>query len=181
MPFAQLIELAFAVVAALGIAGAVAVWVLKVAGKTVADGLLEKFKSDLSREVESYKTKLKKSEFIFQKEFEAASEFIAMKRSFLPPKQYLEMDWADASEMIAQNFDKIESQIGSFISKHGAILGEKVLKSLSSAEAIASTNKFEGVAVEPSAEAVDAAGELWDELEGIEKSLREVVLSQSST
>ena len=41
-----------------------------------ADRYVEQLKPEIQQEIESYKTKLKKSEFLFQKELEAASQFI---------------------------------------------------------------------------------------------------------
>ncbi|OOX38250.1 hypothetical protein BJL83_23575 [Vibrio parahaemolyticus] len=46
---------------------------------------LESIKSTLLKESESYKIKLKKSEFIFEKQHEASSELVALVRKFLPP------------------------------------------------------------------------------------------------
>lgn len=180
MSVVNVLELAIAMIVAAGVTSAIVAWALKLVGSTLAKGLVEKFKSDLQRELESYKTKLKKSEFIFQKEYEAASEFMAMKIGFYPSQRYAEMDWTDACEEIAGNLERIEQQLRAFISKHGAIMGKDTLEALIHAEGIAAANKFGGRDLEPSREAVGAADELWNKLVEIETKLRDVVLSQSS-
>ena len=43
---------------------------------------LERVKAEFVREVESYKIRLKKSEFLFEKEFAAASAFTVLVRGF---------------------------------------------------------------------------------------------------
>ena len=62
----------------------------------------------LNRWLESYKTKLRKSEFLFQKEFEAASEFLSLRRRLIPRYRFREMEWADACEDFALDFGKVE-------------------------------------------------------------------------
>jgi len=73
-----MLEIVLSVLGALGggavIIGGFAHWL----GNLWAKRLIQGEKAKLDTELESYKVKLKKSEFIFQKEFEAASELVEL-------------------------------------------------------------------------------------------------------
>jgi hypothetical protein len=142
---------------------------------------LESLRNRLTQDTESYKIKLKKSEFLFQKEFEAASEFVALKQSFLPTYNQPNMDWYDACDEIAQDFYKIEMALNSYLSKHGAVLKSEVKDLLSLSISIAGENKFEIANPDVPENANKAADELYENLREVEKSLLEQVHSQSST
>jgi len=94
---------------------------------------LESFRNRLTQDTESYKIKLKKSELIFEKEFIAASELVAFIRGLLPAYRSEEMDWDDAYNDIASKLENIEAKLDEFLSKHGAVLGSKLLISLRNA------------------------------------------------
>lgn len=170
-----------AIVGAIAATGGTAALVLKLFGDVISKGLVEKFKSDLQQEVESYKTKLKTSEFVFEKQYEAASEFITMKRGFLPRYRHPGMDWDDAREEMARDLGKIERQLDGYISTNAAILPEETLQSFRAAEGIVAEAKFDWEGGEPSLEALRAVDQMWDTLEKIEHELKDMVLSQSST
>ena len=142
---------------------------------------LESLRNRLTQDTESYKIKLKKSEFLFQKEYEAASEFVALKRSFLPTYSHPDMDWYEACDEIAHDFHKIETAIGAYLSKHGAVLKPEVKELLSHSIGVAGENKFEITSPEVPINANKAADELYGKLEKAEESLLEQVHSQSST
>ena len=145
---------------------------------------LEILKNRLIQDTERYKIKLKKSEFIFQKEYEAASEFVSFKCSLLHSIEYPDMEWQDALGYIAAQFKEIEIFLGSFLAKHGAILPEEVKDEINSASGIAGSGKFvradTGFPVYPD-ENLREAQVLYELLNGIEKRLIEQVHSQSST
>lgn len=142
---------------------------------------LESLRSRLTQDTESYKIKLKKSEFLFQKEFEAASEFVALKRSFLPTYSHPDMDWYEACDEIAHDFHKIETALGAYLSKHGAVLKSEVKELLSHSIVIAGEHKFEITNPDVPRHANKAANDLYNKLEEAEKSLMLQVHSQSST
>lgn len=162
-------------------------------GKVWANRLMEKEKSEhaqeleslrnrLTQDTESYKIKLKKSEFIFQKEFEAASEFIVLKRWILPSHSYPDMDWYDVCDYIANHFNNIEAYLETYLSKHGAVLRLESKNYLISCIGIAGENKFEISELgDVSRKANQAAEDLYKKLEKVEESLLEQVHSQSST
>jgi hypothetical protein len=123
-------------------------------GKVWANRLMEKEKNEHSRELEflrnkfyketeSYKIKLKKSELIFEKQFEAASELVALQRSFVPEINFPHMDWEDVLDHYACSSEKIEKALEEYLSRHGAILGEEVEEKIAECIGIAVWNKFE--------------------------------------
>jgi len=145
---------------------------------------LELLKSSLTQDTESYKIKLKKSEFIFEKEYEATSEFVSYKCSLLPTFNRPDMEWEDALGYIAGQFNEIEIFLGSFLAKHGAILSADVKADINKATGIAGSEKFvrtdEGCPTYPD-EKIGEANDLYNLLDEIEKRLIKQVHSQSST
>jgi hypothetical protein len=93
---------------------------------------------------ERYKVQLKKSEFIFQKEYEAASELAVLIRDLVPKMRYPDMDWEDVCTDIASDFHNIENKMRDYLRKHSAILDEDVKDILDRAEGITSEEKFYG-------------------------------------
>ena len=99
-------------------------------GKMFADRHLERAKHEIQQEVESYRTKLKKSEFLFQKEFEATSQFISLHHSFLPRYLHPDMDWHEACTEFARNFSQVEKKLEQYRATHGAVLQQDALDHL---------------------------------------------------
>jgi len=159
------------------------VWANRLMEKEKADHVreLESLRHELLKESESYKVKLKKSEFIFQKEFEAASEFVALRRSFLPTYSHPDMDWYEACDAMALDFGKMEVELGAYLSKHGAVLDAEVTDAICRAIGLAAGHKFEASINRVSSEANKAASRLYENLQEVERSLLSQVRSQSST
>jgi hypothetical protein len=105
--------------------------------KKEGDEELERVKGVLSRDLESYKVKLKKSEFLFEKEFQAASEFLKLYSLFMPTRSHPEMDWGDAMEVIADDAGRTEIMLSKFVVEHGAALDEGDRDRLEAAVALA--------------------------------------------
>lgn len=111
--------------------------------KAKTDSEIEKFKSTLTRDVESYKVQLKKSEVFFQRELEAASTFSSLFHSILPGYSHPQMDWYEACEEMARNFGKIEFQLSGFIAGHAAVLTDEERSALVDAMSAAGYGKFD--------------------------------------
>ena len=174
-------DLVLPVLASLGggalIIGGFAHWL----GNLWATRLIQNEKNKLDLDIESYKVKLKKSEFLFQKEFEAASEFIAMMGGFTPTHYRPDMDWHDVCDEIAQRFSVIEPRLKDYLSKHGAILKKEAKEALSLCIGIAGENKF-NINGPDVPDAINAHAEnLYNKLKEVEKSLLNQVHTQSST
>jgi hypothetical protein len=150
-------------------------------GDLWAKRLIQGEKKKLDEEMESYKIKLKKSEFLFQKEFEAASELVALIRGFMPTYKHPLMDWYEACDEIAQDFNKIEVRLDDYLSKHGAILKENIVDLISSCIAIAGEYKFEATSNSVSDAANLAADDMYKKLKEAETIVLHQVHSQSST
>src|SRR5208283_75917 len=91
---------------------------------------LERIKAELSRETETHKLKLKKLELIFNKELDAASEFMKTHREIRPSYSHPDMDWDDASMDVLQRLDKIEIDLISFLVKYGAVITKSAREQL---------------------------------------------------
>ena len=179
MNLSELSTIAATVIVSLGGGGGIVLMLSNRIGKIFADIYLERAKHEIQQAIESYKTKLKKSEFLFQKEFEAASQFIALYRGLLPRYRFPEMEREDACIDFALNFEEVEKKLEQYRATHGAALQQDALDPLSSAIAKASSGKFEVRRKEVSPEGIDLADEVMKELEEVEKELRKVVWSQS--
>ncbi|MEY4751966.1 MAG: hypothetical protein RIQ60_4180 [Pseudomonadota bacterium] len=110
--------------------------------KAKTDAEIERTKNELLHSVESYKVQLKKSEFLFQNVFEAASAFTAVRQSIHPGFIVPMMEWHDACDEIARNFGRIENELAAFLSKHGAVLTDGERRILVGALADAGHGKF---------------------------------------
>lgn len=104
---------------------------------------LELLRNSFLKETESYKIKLKKSEFLFEKQFDAASELVALYRSFMPEVSFPHMDGEDFLEHYVFSSKEIEKKLESYLARHGAVLGEDVEGKISKCINIAAWNKFE--------------------------------------
>jgi hypothetical protein len=162
-------------------------------GKIWANRLMEKEKAEHSRELESlknsflketesYKIKLKKSELIFEKQFEAASELVALHRSFIPEINFPHMKWEDVVDHYAFSSEKIEKRLEEYLSRHGAVLGEEVEAKISECIGVAGWNKFEITKeYEVTSKGKKEAEKIYNLLNEAKELMINIVLSQAST
>jgi hypothetical protein len=145
---------ALAIISSVGGGAVIVTWFSSWFGKVWANRILEadkhKYASELEslrdnfiREADRQRTSLKKSEFIFQKEFEAASEFVALARAMDPQHLHPDVDWSDALEQIASSLDSHQRTIEKFMAKYGAVLSEEAESHLRTCLARATDGKFE--------------------------------------
>lgn len=158
---------------------------IKWLGDLWAERLIQTEKKLLDEGLESYKIKLKKSEFLFQKEFEAVSEFIALFHSFWPKHKYIDYEFHDALCDISNDSQKIEEELESFLIKHSAVLGEEVVDLISDCICIACDNKLKIKSLnrldEVPDEVLSASRDLMEKLKKSQSVLLDKVHSQSST
>ncbi|EEZ5292878.1 hypothetical protein DS967_24100 [Escherichia coli] len=177
----ELFRLSTAILASLGggamIIGAFVKWFSDLWAKKI----IQDAKKKLDEDIESYKIKLKKSEFLFQKEFEAASELVALIRSFLPTYSHPQMDWYDACDEMAHNFSNIGIALNKYLSKHGAVLNEDAIYCISFCISTTYEHKFSITSPEVPKEANEAADIIYQKLKEAEKIVLQQVHSQSST
>jgi hypothetical protein len=187
----ELFELSSVILASLGGGAAIIfsfsswlgkIWANRLMAKEKAEHAqeLESLRNKLTQDTESYKIKLKKSEFLFQKEYEAASELIALKWIFLPGYSRPSMDWNEVCDEIAWKFEKIEIALTDFISRYGAVLKEDVQEHIGNAIHLAGEHKFEITDAGVSSSANSAADEIFRKLHEAERLLLKQVHLQSS-
>jgi len=174
-------KLAAAFLVSLGGGGAIVLGLSNWIGRLLADRYVEKLKQEIQQEIESYKTKLRKSEFLFQKEFDAASQFIELRRRLSPRHRFPDMEFHDACEDFACNFTSVEKGLEDYIATHGAALSQGVLDRLSDALAAVAAGKFEVSNGEVSREGAKVSERVMDEMEEVERELRDAVRTQSVT
>lgn len=141
---------------------------------------LEEFKTDLLAQTERQKVTLKKSEYLFAKQFEAASALIAIHQKVYPRYRYPEMEWPDACEDMARNFEHIIEWLKEFISNHGAALEPQFSDEISLAISSAEQGTLEARGPEVSNEAIDFANEMYNHLKKAMDELHKAVLSQAT-
>lgn len=90
--------------------------------KGKADVEIERLKSEIGRNLESYKMQLKKSEYFFQREYAAALDFTSVARSILPRPDRPDMDWSDAMELVINRFPEIVRKLDAFFKDHAPAL-----------------------------------------------------------
>lgn len=188
---ANIWEFVLAFLAALGGGGTIVFGLSSWLGKVWSDRLVEKLKAENARalervkaefihEVESYKNKLKKSEFLFQKEFEAASAFATIFRSIHPGFNHPQMDWYEACDEIAQCFGSIEKKLDSYFSEFSAVLTEEERDLLTDAISDAGYSKFEVIDRDVPVESNQAADALYKKLQELNSKLIARVRNQAS-
>jgi len=131
--------------------------------------MIERFKSQLQEGLESHKVGLRKSEFLFQKEYEAVSALWTLARAIHPGHTRNGMDWEDAGGDVAMNFGWIEGKIDDYLRHHSASISDEFRKELNDLRHIAGQGKvFDG---EPT--------ELWES--GGDLLLRVEKVAQNAT
>lgn len=148
--------------------------------KQKVDSEIEKLRNTLLKETESYRLKLKKSEFLFQKEFEAASSFVALFQEIHPGVSDPLMDLHDACDDLALNFSSIEKKLNSFLAKFGAVLLDEERALLLNAISISGYGKFDVDSIEVSSATNAKAEKLLNHLVDLESQLIDRVRGQSS-
>ncbi len=99
----------------------------------------------------------------------------------MPTYNQPQMDWCEACDEIAHDFNKIELRLDDYLSKHGAVLKDNVVDLISSCIAISGENKFEITSPEVPEVVNEAANSLYEKLKEAEKIVLQQVHSQSST
>ncbi|WIX31669.1 hypothetical protein QO259_12680 [Salinicola sp. JS01] len=146
--------------------------------------VLERIRDEYRSDLEKLRNRLKKSEFVFEKEFLAASALAAYHEKIIPIGQCPDMHMNDVFVSIARDFDDVEVWIKEFVSAHGAVLPEDVAKNLMMAARIAGEFKFrlgEGPDEAVDSRAIDAAEDVYDRVRLARDVMKERVWNQSST
>lgn len=110
-----------------------------------------------------HELRLKKNELLFDKEFEATSALVALLRQFLPTFHFPGMEWEAACNEIAYDFTKIDTALGEYLARHGAVLPLEVMALLGEAIGLTREHRFK-ITSEVPPTASKAAASLFDKL-----------------
>lgn len=117
-------------------------------GKKYLDKRLNDEKSSLdsvlNQKLEIQKQKLKNSEFVFHRQYEASQDLYLLRCSLLPEYRTPDMDWEDAVEFVAENLGDTVKKLKDFIAKYFTVLSPKVVELLHSALNAAEEGQFYG-------------------------------------
>lgn len=144
-------------------------------GSVWASRIIEAEKHKLALDIEDYRFRIAKMNFIFQKEFEAVSDFWYLKDTLSPSCAYPDMDLEDVYEHIAGKFSAIEVQITQYIAKHGPILPQLVMELLLESRSLAGSGKFDADALEIPNSATKASEFLLHKFREVESLLLEKI------
>ena len=177
-----MIEIVLSVLAALGGGAIIIAGFAHWLGKLWASRLIQTEKAKLDIEIEAHKIRLKKSEFIFEKEYQATSEFISFSNGLAPLQSYPQTEVIEFYEHIASKFLTIETELNAYVSRHGAIVPEDAMKLIYESIAIAGAGKYETMDSEniPSS-SLERASNIVKKFDSIEKILKERVHGQIRT
>jgi len=107
--------------------------------------------------------RLKRSALLLDREYEAASALVALLRQFLPNFHFPGMDWEAACHEIAYDFAKIDTALGEYLARHGAVLPGEVMGLLGEAIGLTREHRFK-ITSEVPPTASKAAATLYDKL-----------------
>ena len=144
---------------------------------------LETLRDKYTVDLEKLKMQLKKSEFIFEKEFIAASKLVEYYEEIIPLSQHPDMHMDDVFESIALQAENVEAWVKQFVSSHGAVLPDLVAKNLMMAARYAGEIKFSSGTSphELPIESVEGAEEIYNRIRSARDAMRERIWQQSST
>jgi hypothetical protein len=176
----ELLQIAALALASLGGAGAIIVGFGGWLGKFVSDRLIAGLQAEFDRKLETHKTRLRKSEFLFQKELDAASGFVSLRRKWTPKYDYPDKEWDDACQEVAMNFESIETDLETYVAQYKPFIRDDCAADIGKALSLVSGNKFYAPPHDQPPRAVlDGASAFLDLTETIEGKLILVVRSQA--
>jgi DNA-directed RNA polymerase delta subunit len=99
--------------------------------------------SDISKELEQHKSKLKFNEKFQDNQLEASSKLYKIMKNIVPDKSCPEMSWDEACHEIADNFEIIEKQLAEFLGDHYTTLPPDIYEIIQETEYLCSNGKLE--------------------------------------
>jgi hypothetical protein len=147
--------------------------------KARTDAEIERLKSEMGRNLESYKMQLKKSEYFFEREYAAALDFTSLARSILPRPDRPDMDWGDAMEQFVDRFPQIVAKLDDFLLAHAPALTAEEREVIHSVASSANDAHVHGVSgLDPAGSQL--AESVYDKIMDLETRLTKRVREQSS-
>jgi hypothetical protein len=139
----------------------------------------ERLKADLAKETETHKLRLKKQELLFNRQMDAAKEFMELRREVVPVQTRPMMDISEAAEIMAHKLGDIEQRLNKYISEYGHAWPERIVDSLRERSFdVGEQKNFVTTGPDYSAPstAIDAALDLIRALPKIEKEMRAMIV-----
>lgn len=140
---------------------------------------LEQLRAKLTRETEEEKIKFKKSELLFSKQLEAASEIVAYRQELKPIAER-------PSESDDEFFERMSFRVGGiahwsheYLSKYGAVLPDNVQHILIEVKAIAGESRFYHGNAVTGKEAINGTKQCYDLIQKVETELLSLVRVQA--
>jgi len=164
---------------AVGLTGATIAVVIKV---FLEAGIKASISHAFDRHLEKYKSRLKLSEALFQRQFEALSDLYTLALSIEPTRTDPAMDWGEACDHIAGEFSTLEKRVEDYLATHSAVLPREVKEKLRNAELLCSDGKFEITETDKvSVEGNRMANDFFDAVHAAIEALQAHVDSQRET
>lgn len=134
---------------------------------------LERLKGEIARETEIHKTKMKRIEFIQNKEIEAGLEFMQIAERIHPKPDGLDADFYDACADVARRCVSIKNELDDYIAKNKIFVSSEARSMLSKCSDIAGAYQFEepGVDGDVSIEAIENVKKMLEMLRIIENQM----------
>ena len=142
---------------------------------------LERLKGVLVKDVETHKLSLRRAEMLFEREVNAAKEFVRLREHHLPDFQPGKT-WDEAASREAVNFAYAEHWILNFYLLHGVVLSENLKDQLETVrwKVVTAKEKFQmeyNDHQEPSKDALAEACSIYMELKLIEVAMLQALRS----
>lgn len=139
---------------------------------------LELLKQEYQIDLEGRRTIYKKSEFIFEKQFEAANRLLELRLKHIPLPWHPDVDHQDLLDRTIENAEMISNEFRAFLSKFGAILSKKEREELDKLASKARELAFYCSTTSPDQNS-DIAETILSEIQELEERFIGRVLNQS--
>ena len=134
---------------------------------------MESVKHDYAAALEELKAALRGGDVLFGKKLDAILELNKLIAAISPRMHHPDMDWHEACDHIAQEFDRLERDLGSYLAHHDVVLSTRVRDTLQECKAISAEQKFEVHHGDVTSAANAAAGDVFDKLKQCAKGMRD--------
>lgn len=144
-------------------------------------GIKESIGNVYKMQLENHKFLLKNSEKVFQYKLDASKNLYKILHDIIPKRSHLDMDWDEASEVIASSFSAHEDALDKFLCEYQSTLSPKILQRVRNAISACSDGQFEFYWDSSRRDAIytntakEKAGELYDALNEAVEILRKEV------
>lgn len=134
-------------------------------GKRYLSKVLEAERAQFAIELESHKNQLKYDTLFFEHLYDASNDLYKITQQVILKKRYPEMDWEEACEDMALNFEQNEEKLDQFLQKYYTALPPEIVESINRCISNCSEGKFEVIDLAVSRQGRKFAGEVYEILD----------------